>query len=129
TNSACCSLDQYSLSRGQATMVEKCPPGCHRADRECGGLNKTQGLRFERESLDRYRDILGICSCCDPSKDGLADLACSHTRTKLCNYSCQFDTRGKGKRHRLEILHQALTDFQIYWVHPSRVDTHKHFAR
>src|SRR3989442_13553150 len=110
-------------------MLKKRPPGCCRANRDRGGLNKTQGLRLERERLYRYRDILGVCSSCALSKDCLSDLKCRHTGTNVFYHSRHLDARSIGKRHRHEIFHQALTDFPVERVHASRVDTQKHFAR
>src|SRR5947209_6704349 len=110
-------------------MLKKRPPGRRRADGDRGGLSKTQGLRLERERLYGYRDILGVCSSCALSIDGLSDLEGCHTGTNVFYHSRHLDARSIGKRHRHEIFHQALTDFPVERVHASRVDTKKHFAR
>src|SRR5579859_2606605 len=110
-------------------MLKQRPPGCCRADRHSGGLNKAQDLRFACESLDRYCDILSVASLCNRSIDGLPNLEGRYVGTNLFDYSRHLDARRIGKRHWLEILHQALTDFPVDRVDARRVDPQQHFAR
>ena len=110
-------------------MIKQRPPGCGRTHRYGGGLNKTQGLRFERERLDRYREILSVGPFGDLTKDSLPALKGGHSGTNVFDHSGHLDARSIGKRHRPELFHQALTDFPVDRVHASRVDTNKHFAR
>src|SRR4051812_48823369 len=110
-------------------MLKKRPPGRRRADGDRGSLNKTQGLRLERERLYRYRDILGVCSSCALSIDGLSDLEGCHTGTNVFYHSRHLNARSIGKRPRHKFFHQARTFFPVGGVPPSRGDTKKPFAR
>src|SRR5438093_8886423 len=89
-------------------------------------------LRFEREFWfvnDGVISVRAVASRIGQAVNLVADLESRHASTEFLDYSGQVPSENEREFMRPEVFHFAFTNFPIYRVHSSRVDSDENFAR